>query len=83
MVRSTKPSAVMPTPIHWRLPSEQPKKRSARTVRKTRPPERTAWTIDSGARERAPTWKHQATTATPQPMANHFDRNSSPAERTG
>ena len=46
-----------PTPAHWRVPTEQPNQRSAMTVRKTSPPEMTAWTSDSGARASAPTWK--------------------------
>ena len=44
------PAAVMVTPNHCHRPRRKPKKRSARTARKTRPPESTAWTMDSGAR---------------------------------
>ena len=56
---------------------------SARTVRKTRPPEMTAWTSESGASAMAPTWKSHATTATPMPMANQRDRNSAADDRSG
>ena len=49
------PTAVTITPAHWRRPSRKPKKRSAKTARKTRPPESTACTIDSGARASAAT----------------------------
>ena len=34
--------ATRPIPIHWRRPSSKPKKRSASTARKTRPPASTA-----------------------------------------
>ena len=38
-----------PTPAHCRIPTVKPNQRSARTVRKTSPPEMTAWTSESGA----------------------------------
>ena len=63
----------MQTPIHWRVPTLKPKTRSARTARKTRPPEMTAWTRERGASAMAATWKIQAPIATPMPIANHFD----------
>ncbi len=46
---SIRPSAVMPTPIHWRRPTLKPKIRSAITASRTTPVESTAWTTDSGA----------------------------------
>ncbi len=48
-------TATRPIPIHWRRPSSNPKKRSASTARKTRPPASTAWPIEIGARESAAT----------------------------
>ena len=69
---STRPSAVMPTPIHWRRPTLKPKIRSAMTARTTTPVESTACTTDSGAKARAATWKSQAKAAMPMPMANHL-----------
>ena len=42
-------TATRPIPIHWRRPSSKPKKRSASTARKTRPPASTAWPIEIGA----------------------------------
>ena len=49
MTSSSRPSAVIATPIHWRIPTLKPKIRSAMTARITTPVESTAWTTDSGA----------------------------------
>ena len=70
-----------PTPAHCRIPTVKPNQRSARTVRKTSPPEMTAWTSESGASARAKTWRHQAPSATSMPSANHLERNSPTALR--
>jgi hypothetical protein len=61
----------------------KPKKRSARTVRKTRPPEMTAWTSDSGASASAATCSDQAPSATSIPSVNHLERNRPAALASG
>ena len=62
----------MATPIHWRMPTWKPNRRSAKTARITTPVDSTAWTTDSGANLSANTWKTQAPVATAMPMANHL-----------
>ena len=77
------PSAVRPTPAHWRGPTSKPNRRSAITASSTTPPESTTWTTHIGASASAATWKPQAPVATSMPIANHFERNSAGAERSG
>ena len=78
-----RPAAVIATPAHWRGPTLKPKIRSASTASITTPVESTAWTTDSGAKTRAATWRSQAPSAMPMPIANHLERNSEAPERSG
>src|SRR3954452_7323054 len=83
MASSARPTAVQPTPSHWRLPRFSPNIRSARTARKTSPPAITGWTTDSGAIAIAATWKTHAPTATSQPIVNHLLQKRPLALSTG
>src|SRR5687767_15541566 len=76
-------TATRAIPVHWRRPSSKPKKRSASTARKTRPPASTAWPIEIGARVSAATCRANATAATAQPVLHHFERKRSIALRSG
>ncbi len=78
-----RPSAMAARPIHWRLPTVKPNRRSAITASRTRPPASTTWTTDIGAIASARTWKTQAPVATSMPTANQRERNSPVAELTG
>ena len=73
---STRPTAVIATPAHWRGPTRNPKIRSAITASITTPVESTAWTTESGAKASAATCSSQAKSAMPMPIANHLDRKS-------
>ena len=53
------------------------------TASSTTPPDSTAWTTEIGAIAIAATWRIHAPTATPMPIANHFDVKSAMAERNG
>ena len=82
---SSRPSAVMPTPHHWRAPTSKPNTRSARTASITTPVESTAWTTDSGAKASAATCRIQAPTrdahadgepAAPEEVPDRLDRST-------
>ena len=70
-----RPSAVMPTPTHWRRGTVQPNSRSPRTATTITPVDSTACTMDSGASASAATCSTQAPAAIAIPTANHFERN--------
>ena len=80
--RTTNPTAVINTPAHCRRPRSKPKNRSASTARNTRPPDRMACTLESGASASASTWR-PTRQAMIQPIANHRERNRSATLRAG
>ena len=71
--RTASPIAVTRRPVRCRRPRPKPKNRSARIAMKTRPPEMTACTVDSGASDKAPTCNSQAPNATSQPTVHHLE----------
>ena len=76
-------TATSTIPIHCRRPSSKPKKRSASTASSTKPPDSTAWAVDTGSRASAPTWAANANAATIQPIVHHLFRKRSAALRSG
>ena len=80
---STSPPAISHSPAHCRGPTLKPNILSAITAISTTPPASDTCTTDIGASASAATCRLHEAAATSIPTANHFEENSTRAERSG
>ena len=81
--RSPRPIAHRPRPIHSLGPTLTPNQRSAIQASSRIPPEIVVSTSESGATDRAATWRVHPTKATPKPMIHQREWNRPAAPRRG